>query len=341
MLKKILICLFTLLSILAYSQEHPEKLNRKTFFEDQRPLDIVLSTDIRSLRDFTPNPSYQPATIDYVLPDSTRIHEQIRLRRRGKFRNENCYLASLMIDFAGAQSPRLSPLKKLKWVGGCSRDKLGGQLLLKEYLVYKIYNLLTDMSFRVRLVRATYRDTASKVKPYSQYAFMIEDTKDLAKRNKCMEKTGLNYHPETANRKQMTLIALFQYMIGNTDWSVAFYHNIKLLVPKQDTLARPYPVPYDFDYCGFVNAPYAIPPDELGIPSVTTRLYRGHRRSMEELEEMASLFMDKQQQILDLIEQCEPLDKREKTEIKDFLEPFFETIKSRHEMEKEFVENAQ
>ena len=334
------ICFLLLIEHLSFSQTPSNKLSRSEFFTEERPIKITISTDIRSLRKYSEKPAYQPAAVTVLLPDSSLIHEQIRLKRRGKFRNRECYLASLMLDFKNPSSPDLSPLKRLKWVGGCDDNSSSEQYLLKEFLVYKTYNILTEMSFRVRLAMATYQDTTGKVKPYTQYAFLIEDIGDLAKRNHCVEKKSGNYHTEWTNRNQMTLVAMFQYMIGNTDWSVPYYHNIKLIVPMEDTLSKPYAIPYDFDYCGFVNPPYAVPPEELGIHSVRQRLYRGFPRTIKEIDSTAAMFTAREPQITSTINGFDLLNKNSKKDVLGFLDEFFRTIKNNKYLESEFVDKA-
>jgi hypothetical protein len=334
----ILLVLTTFCGIASPAQT--KKINRNDFFSNENPIEITLSTNIKSLRTASKNPSFQPAAITFRFPDSSMIHEQILVRRRGQYRNQNCYLASLSLNFKTPGSPLLSPLKKLKWVSGCNKSSDGETFLLKEYLVYKIYNLITPMSFRVRLLKATYRDTTGKVKPYSQYAFLIEDIDDLAKRNKCVEKKGIPFPTEMINRSQMTMVAMFEYMIGNTDWAIPAYHNIKLMVPKKDTLSKPYAIPYDFDYCGFVNPPYAVPPEHLGIHAVTERLYRGFPRNIEEQEAAAAVFNREEPQIIALVNQFDLLGKREKMEILDFLDAFFKVIKNKDEIKAELIDKA-
>src|SRR5688572_9820575 len=118
------------------------EVDRKSLFMDDRVIDITLTTDIKELIRNKTNPIFQKATIAMKLPDSTAvIQEEIEVRQRGIFRKENCPMAGLMLNFKTPASPQLSSLKKLKFVGACGRTPADEQVLLKEYLVYKIYNL--------------------------------------------------------------------------------------------------------------------------------------------------------------------------------------------------------
>src|SRR5205085_7276423 len=181
------------------------------------------------------------------------ISEPIRLSARGEFRRTECFVPSIKLDFKSDSSPKLSPLNKLKLVVGCGARADDEKLLLKEFLIYKIYNLLTEKSFRVRLLHINYKDTRDKIKAYSQYGFLIEDVDKMAKRNNCAEVEKTVFRSERTDRDQMTLVAIFEYMIGNTDWSVPNYHNIKLMRPKSDSISFPYVIHYDFDFAGLLD----------------------------------------------------------------------------------------
>jgi hypothetical protein len=208
--------------------------------------------------------------------------------------------------------------------------------------VYKIYNLLTDMSLKVRLMNISFKDVSGKRKPYTQYAFMIEDVDDMAKRNNMAEIEDIKYNTEQTNRDQMTLVTLFEYLIGNTDWSVPAYHNIKLIAPKEDKNVRPYAVAYDFDICGFVDPPYATIDEQLQdkITTVRERLNRGFPRTMEELKIAVKLFNDRKDKIISLIKNNEYLSPKEKSNTIDYVEDFYKTINSDRELQKIFVEGG-
>lgn len=252
-------------------------INAQQFFLDDHLIKTELQTDIKSLRKNKEHPVWQAATITMHFSDTFLVKEKIQVQMRGEYRKNNCDIASLMMDFKNITSTKLSSLKKLKLVGGCRSDDINEQLLLKEFVTYKICNFLTPMSFRVRLLQINYNDDRSKVKTYDQFAFLIEDMKDVADRNNCKEIKKRTVFTQQTNRNQMTFVALFQYMIGNTDWAIPVYHNIKLMVPKNDTMAMPFPVPYDFDYAGIVNASYATPDESLNIRNVTERFTAGMR----------------------------------------------------------------
>lgn len=321
-----------------FSQVTP--VNSQAFFLDDSPIEVTLTTDVRNLRNGKSKPAYQAAHIVMKFSDTTTISEDIRLEPRGIYRRENCDMASLMLNFKNSAAPLLSPLKKLKLVGGCKNGSSYNQLLLKEYLVYKIQNILSNMTFRVRLLHITYNDSRQKMKPYTQYAFLMEDMNDLAARNNCREIKKKIFLTEETNRNQMTFVNLFQYMIGNTDWSIYKYHNIKMMLPKNDTLARPYVVPYDYDFSGLVDADYAIPAEGLGIESVTQRLYRGFSRSYNELQATIDFFNEKKESIFYLINHFDLCDSKCKKQMIAYLDDFYKIISNKRQVESIFIINA-
>lgn len=316
------------------------QINRQQFFLDDKVIQVTLTTDIKKLRSDKKISAWQPANIVMHFSDTSVISEVIRVQSRGEYRKANCDIAALMLNFKNPSSPVLSPLKKLKLVGGCRMGRGNEDLLLKEYLVYKIYNLLSGMSFRVKLLHINYNDSRGKTKSYSQYAFLIEDMKDISERNNCVEMKRKDFNTEGTNRQQMTLVSLFQYMIGNTDWSVPKYHNIRLMVSKNDTLSKPYAVPYDFDYAGIVDAPYAVPVEELGITSVKERLYRGFPRNMDELQSTLQIFKEKKEVILFTVNNFPLLGARVKRDITNYLEEFYEIINNKRLVKSNFIDNA-
>ncbi len=314
--------------------------NSLDFFTDESILHVTISTDIKKLLAEKKSLKDVEAGISYKLADSIEIKEMIRIRPRGNFRREHCYLSSLMLVFNSNPSNKLAFLKSMKLVAPCGKTSSDEQFLLKEYLTYKIYNLLTELSFRVRLLRVTYVDLRKDVNPFTQYAFLLEDTDAVAKRNDSRQKKVTRYSGAGLHSYQSTLMCMYQYMIGNTDWSIPNYHNVKLVVPRADSNSLPLPVPYDFDMTGFVNPPYAGTSPIFNIEKVTDRLYRGFPVTMKETETVVDLFLQKEKEILGSIYSFNLLNRRSKHDMAYFLHDFFAQLKNKASVKSIFITNA-
>jgi len=310
------------------------------FFTDESLVEMELTTDIKALQNEKGEDVFQPASVKMKFTDGTLIDEGIQVGPRGKFRRGYCRIPPIMMQFRNSSSPRLASLGKLKLVIGCSGSTTDEELLLKEFLVYKLYNLLTEKSFRVRLLKTTYVDTRNRVKSFTQHSFLLEDDGDMARRNGCRKKQHGMLLTEATDRQTMTLVAIFQYMIGNTDWSVPNNHNIELIFSRANENMPPFAVPYDFDYCGLVDASYAVPNEVIGTEKVTERVYRGFPRRMEEIQETLDLFRNKKEAILSTVRNFSPLSERTRKGMANYLEEFFRIIESKGQVQSVFIDNA-
>jgi len=337
-LKSLLLCSLAVAatSITAVAQ----KLDSLKFFTDDGIVEMSLTTDIRALQSQKGTPVFIPATATMTMPDKTTITGDIGVAPRGVFRRDYCKIPPMMLDFRRTATSDFSSLGKLKLVLGCGTTSSDEELLLKEYVAYKIYNLLEDKSFRVRLMRVNYSDSKGKFKPFSQYAFLIEDDGDMARRNGCQKKTHGSYLTEATDRATMTMVAIYQYMIGNTDWAVPNEHNIKLVFDKSKPNYPPYAVPYDFDYAGLVDASYAVPNEIIGTEKVTERVYRGFPRNMDEIQLVLDVYRKQKDNILSLVRNFSLLSERTRKGMAGYLEEFYKIIESKSQVESVFIDNA-
>jgi len=147
-------------------------------------------------------------------------------------------------------------------------------------------------------------------------------------------------HSEYTDRKQMTMVAIFEYMIGNTDWGVSANHNTVLMQLAKDSTAKPFVVPYDFDYSGLVNADYAVPSERLDIENVRQRLYRGYPRTLDEVNDALSIFKQQKENIYLLINKFELLTPKNRQEIIDYLDDFYKTISNENQVKYTFIDQA-
>ncbi len=143
-----------------------------------------------------------------------------------------------------------------------------------------------------------------------------------------------NIHQTRTNKHKTTVMAIFQYMIGNTDWSVWVQHNIKLL--KEDNSDLPIVVPYDFDWSGLVNAPYAVPAEILPIETVKTRLYRGFCKPDAELQPALDEFRQRKDEIYRTCNSVPFLTEKELKKVLQYIDDFFKIIENPKKVKSEF-----
>lgn len=212
--------------------------------------------------------------------DGSEVVRPVDTRTRGIFRRNkaNCNFPPLRLDFPTGQMAGtvFEGQDKLKLVTPCqdSRDQYQNYVF-DEYLAYQLLNILTPNSFRTRLIEITYEDIEGDYDTRTLFGFLIEDEVVMAERSRATFEETNQFHPARASGDYSVLVAMFNYMIGNTDWSPVFFHNVRLIRTED---ARYLTVPYDFDFAGVVNARYATVSPSLTIRRVTQRVYRGFCR---------------------------------------------------------------
>ncbi len=225
------------------------------------------------------------------------------------------------------------------------------QHTLIEYVAYRLYNILTPHSYRVRLARITYVNGERTL--VTRYGFFIEDTDDVAARNGRVELTTNKLRTRLLDPEVTALMSLYQFMIANLDWSATAVqgddeccHNVKLSVTPEHAEGTPagnipngavVPLPYDFDYSGLVDAPYAVVGDGANTKSVTTRLYWGFCRHNDHLPEAIAHVETKRAEVFALIETVEGLKQRTRSQLKRYLTEFFDIIGDPESVERRLV----
>jgi len=334
----ILYCIFSCFQF-SYGQTAFEQ--RVKFFSDTSVINGTLSFNIeRILKKRDKQGLLFPAEFTSTLSDGKIINDTLLLEIRGHFRRDYCYLPPLRLIFNNDSTQVWYNLKTMKLISACRVAPEYEEYILKEYLIYKMYNLITDKSFRVRLLNLTYLDSSNNKKPFHDHAFLLEDVKDVARRNDCTEFTTVKLHSESTDRAQMTIVAIFEYMIGNTDWGVSGNHNTRLIMNTKDKITPPFVVPYDFDYAGIIGTEYAVPDEKLDIQSVTERLYRGFPRTYEELDSAISIFKDRKTQIYALINNFTLLPAKQRAKMIDYLDEFYVTITHPAYIKQEFMDKS-
>lgn len=296
-------------------------------FEDPRPMEITLTLDLKQYQREKFEGEYIPVHFLYTFNDSIRIEKQMRIKARGQFRREHCTFAPFWLNIrkADVANEHLQDVKRMKVVTHCNGGRAYSEYVLKEYLAYKIYNLLSPVSFRTRLIHMTYIDTGRKNKVTENWAFMIEPEEMLAERFEALVIKKDELSMQLMRPEHLDLAALFLYMVGNSDYSVAGRHNMKILGLADFGSLGYTPVPYDFDYSGIVNAHYAVPGDNLGITSVKQRYFLGPCREDREFQTSIDYIQSRREEILELVDSFPFLGEKHKKEMIKYLEDYFES----------------
>jgi hypothetical protein len=258
----------------------------------------------------------------------------IRLSARGITRRlqDTCQFPPLRVEFT--QSPAKDSLfagqRRLKLVTHCRSQEGFQQHLLLEYSAYRVFSLITPLSYRVRLATVDYAEPNGKIST-TRWGFFIEDLDDAAKRNGTTQaRVGDRILTAQLDPAQAGRVALFEYMIGNLDWSMragpageGCCHNSKLIMGAGGLIV---PLPYDFDYSGLVDAPYAVPPEGFPVKNVKSRHYQGYCRFNAQALAAAAEFRARRPAIEALYGQIPGLSDRTRAKALAFLAGFYQQI---------------
>jgi hypothetical protein len=275
----------------AARQQRPPRLPTH-FYDTSAVVELTLTANFHQLfRDRKQDSPWRWASLAYRKPDGSTVTVPLRTRTRGIFRLKRCDVPPLRLDFArdSVKGTLFEGLDRPRLVNSCRDNDLNEQYLLQEHQLYRVQALVMPLYLRSRLVRMTYVDSASGKREFTRYAMILEEDDALARRvgAKVIDAQGAG--PDRIDHANTASFALFQYLIGNTDWSIWGLHNVILLAKDSTMLA----VPYDYDFAGAIDAPYATPDPKLPIKSVRQRLYRGFCATQEQLPDAIELFQQK------------------------------------------------
>ncbi len=265
-------------------------------------------------------------TIYHTETDSTTLNT--RCKARGHHRKDNCLFPPVMLNFKpDTLFTSDGPITKLKLVTHCQNTKAYSKYLLKEYLIYKLWEIISPYSFRTRLLDIQYFDKGDRDKDYRAFGFFLEPVYMLTNRTETIEIKGGKFKDEQINALDADRVAIFNYMIGNTDWRILTGHNVKFLKRFGFRREEATPIPYDFDHAGFVNAAYAKPAEWSSAKQVTERDYVGKCRNDDDnyltlIEE----FNEAQDEIYRTIMEFEHLDIKTRKKLHRYVEEFFRQL---------------
>jgi hypothetical protein len=266
------------------------------FFRSEAPLTMTLTTNLKQIRkDRGEEAPWRLASLTY---DSAGKQAQmpLKIRTRGIWRLKNCTFPPIRLNFSdkATKGTLFDDLEQPKLVSYCKDTDPYEQYILQEYQLYRIYQLLTPVSHRVRLAKLSYVDSASAKRDAERYAIIIEDPQQLASRNLARIVKIKGATVDDLEHKELALAYLFEYLIGNLDFSFNGLHNTELLAT---TDGRMLPVAYDFDFSGAVNTSYATPPADYGVPNVRTRKFMAYCELRDEFPGALAVLQEKKDAI--------------------------------------------
>lgn len=313
-------------------------------FGTEEPLEIKLQYSIKELKKQTNDSVYLPTVVSYLDQSGNWIELEARIRTRGNFRLENCYFPPVKIKIKKkiAKGTVFDGNRSLKMVFPCLRQNDKDDNVVKELMAYKIYENVSPYHFKTRLLNIELTELrGGDDRVHQVRGFFIEDVDQMAERygGKELER---KIHPLEQDNICSARNDFFQFMIGNTDFSIAYQHNEKLIY-AQDMII---PVPYDFDMSGLVNASYSrvsvIGDEKLPISRVTDRMYRGFKRTDECYEEIRVSYLDRHDQVMAVCRNYEGLFRNYKefdTAI-EYLEDFYGILQNERLYKQKIIAKA-
>lgn len=326
-LTHIRLSLFVLLfPLLAFGQGTGKKQTIYEALSQKDAAKITLETDLTTIIENKKAEQYYPGTLTTEDGKSYRIE----VKARGKYRRKIAEIPPLKIKFKKKllKDEGFDTLNEIKLVLPTMDNAQGDELLIKEYLAYKMFEHLTSASVRARLVRLTIRDMHVE-KSRKMYAILLEDEEETVARlnGQLIEQYGIS--PDSLIMNQAALVAVFEYMIGNTDWEISMLRNVRLI--KSLESGKVLVVPYDFDFSGLVSAPYASPSSESGLKTVRDRFMMANGISTEHLKRALQGLRSAKKDLLAIC-RSKYLPRETSMDMIAYLETFFQQIEEKDEV---------
>jgi len=321
----------------------PEKMKERRETAEALPLfaandvlPVTLVGDFKAInKDHDPNSKQQyPGALRTA--DNKELQVQFRARGHVRRMSKTCDYVPLKVEFVKKETKGtvFAEQDALKLVVQCSGGGDYEQYILREYLAYRIYNVITHRSFRARLAKVTYVDRASGKPTGTRLGIFLEDEGDVARRmeGRVVDLQRLLF--ENLQNDSLMPTMIFEYLIGNTDMSIFALHNMRIVQLQDKSL---HVVPYDFDYSGLVNAPYALPARGFLIKNVTERVYRGPCRNQEIVDPYVANFLAKKDLVRALPDQIPGFSRVSRDETRGYIESFYSSVDSSKDVRGVFV----
>lgn len=309
------------------AQAPAKKSSAFEYIAQHEGANMQMELDLTELINNKKSNNYHPAAI--TLEDGTTM--ALEVRPRGKFRRRVSEVPPLKLKFdkKGMRALGLDTLNEVKMVLPSSFDQEGEIRLLREYVAYRLYERVSPYYVRARLVHLTLRDNHVEKTYPTVWVILLEHDEELAVRLEGSVEQQFGMGADSLETTSAALNAVFQYMIGNTDWSIADARNIYQFRPSKG--GKIIPVPYDFDFSGLVGAPYATPTKESGLSNVRDRVLINSGLSESDIRTAIETFKSAESDLLKLCA-IPQLEEDQVKSLQDYLGGFFTVIKSTGKM---------
>lgn len=283
---------------------------------------IYLDADMTTLLANRNSDDYTPAML--TLSDGKTF--LVKIKPKGKYRRKVAEVPPLKIKFAKKALDAeglVDSLNEVKLILPCYDNNLGDELIVREYLAYRMFEKLTSACVRARLVRLTLRDTHVEKSRKIMYAILLEDNEETAARLHGLEFEQYGLPVDSVIQHHLALVAMFEYMIGNTDWDLPMMRNVRML--RSPETQKVLVVPYDFDFSGFVSAPYASPSSDSGLLTVRDRFLITNGLDRSYLRRSAQILLNARPEFYEI---CKSrfISKASAAELIQYLDTFFMEI---------------
>lgn len=311
-------------------------------FADPTPLSLSLKASIKSLKQDTNDSTYLEGTLRFSPEEGTTDSIDLRVRARGNFRKTQCYFAPMTLKFrhSDIDGTLFEGNKELKLVLPCQIGSSSDDLVLKEYLAYRLYEVFSPYHYQSRLVYVDFTEVrGKKERRHELLGILLEDHATLARRMDG-KRVKRNMPPQMQDPEASIQNNLFQFAIGNTDFSIGRQHNQKLYYIGDKYVS----IPYDFDMSGLVNAPYATVSNTQTLDcdpvDVTERCYKGYARDTALMQQVRRQYREAKPAVMEALKSLEPYfaDPKQYETAGAYLDGFYRVLEDDRRFEREILE---
>jgi hypothetical protein len=311
-------------------------------FQDQSTLKVEISAPLSTLIRNRSEEEDLPGVVSFKDTGGTLVELDVQVTTRGNFRRKNCDFPPVTLNFKKSQvgGTLFDQQNKLKLVAHCKITGQYEQSVIREYLAYRMLNVLTDLSFRVRLLQVTWVDSDERRGRMVRHAFLIEHKNRLEARTGLEEQEVAFAELSVVRPDHLNLASMFQFLIGNFDFSPTSgsggecCHNYAMFGSGPDSLVA---IPYDFDFAGIVNAPNAVPNADQGVERIGQRVYQGYCENNHQIEASISEFQKTRETIYAQVANQDGLEPSVRESVTAYIDDFYKIVNDPVALEREVI----